>query len=169
MFTSATILFGILGLHDRAGAVMVAVFFGLSTGACKSSYRLLEVHTVSGAVVLFISDYDPPIITDVSLIPSLLAMMCKEPTELGYVACFYRHVIRKLTTYLYFSFVSWASVRMGFAFSLVAVANLIGNPIAGELLGKSTHDDKSLTWWKALVFAGVSLLFFLTLIVTRNR
>lgn len=49
---------------------------------------------------------------------------------------------------------------MGLAFSLVAVANLVGNPIAGELLGKSTHDDKSLTWWKALVFAGVSLLFF---------
>ena len=91
MFISATILFGILGLHDRAGAVMVAVFFGLSTGACKSSYRLLEVHTVSGAVVLFISDYDPPIITDVSLIPSLLAMMCKELTELGYVACCYRY------------------------------------------------------------------------------
>lgn len=46
---------------------------------------------------------------------------------------------------------------MGLAFSLVAVANLVGNPIAGELLGKAHHDDSSLTWWKALVFAGVSI------------
>ena len=48
---------------------------------------------------------------------------------------------------------------MGLAFSLVAVANLIGSPIAGELLGRSTHDDGSLTWWTALTFAGVSTLY----------
>ena len=49
---------------------------------------------------------------------------------------------------------------MGLAFSLVAVANLVGNPIAGELLGKSksTHDNGSLTWWKALALSGVSFL-----------
>ena len=53
----------------------------------------------------------------------------------------------------------FSSVRMGLAFSLVAVANLIGSPIAGELLGRSTHDDGSLTWWTALTFAGVSTLY----------
>ena len=36
MFTSTIILFGIFGVHDGPGAVVVAALFGLSTGSCKS-------------------------------------------------------------------------------------------------------------------------------------
>jgi MFS transporter, MCT family, solute carrier family 16 (monocarboxylic acid transporters), member 10 len=42
---------------------------------------------------------------------------------------------------------------MGIAFSVVAIAMLIGTPINGALLaGDQTHE---FTWWKAIVFSGV--------------
>ncbi|TFY51125.1 hypothetical protein EVJ58_g10726 [Rhodofomes roseus] len=46
------------------------------------------------------------------------------------------------------------SVKMGLAYTAVAAANLIGNLIAGALLGTSTGGP--LTWWRAIVFTGVS-------------
>ena len=165
MFTSAAILFGILDLHDGPGAVVVAALFGCSTGACKSRHSLFEVHAVWGARSLFI-DCHTPIIIDVSLVPSLLAMMCKELTDLGYAVSLYMYPMSKSSTCLLFLIVLFPSLRMGLAFSSVAVANLLGNPIAGILLGKSARDDGSLTWWRVLVFAAVSL--FYPLIVDRN-
>ncbi|KAH9829350.1 uncharacterized protein C8Q71DRAFT_408254 [Rhodofomes roseus] len=43
-------------------------------------------------------------------------------------------------------------VKMGLAYTAVAAANLIGNPIAGALLRTSTGGP--LTWWRAIVFTG---------------
>ncbi|KAH9924184.1 glycoside hydrolase superfamily [Fomitopsis serialis] len=43
-------------------------------------------------------------------------------------------------------------VKMGLAYTFVAAANLIRNPIAGALLGTST--GRPSTWWHALVFTG---------------
>ncbi|KAI0926615.1 hypothetical protein AcV7_005507 [Taiwanofungus camphoratus] len=64
-----------------------------------------------------------------SLIPSLLVTLSSTLSELG--------------------------VRMGFAYSVVAVATLTGNPIAGALLGTGRGDSQSLTWWRAIIFAGI--------------
>ncbi|KAI0080488.1 MFS general substrate transporter [Panus rudis PR-1116 ss-1] len=100
MMTSAALLFGMFGIRSGADAVVIAAIFGFSTGAY------------------------------ISLIPSLLAMLCTDMSELG--------------------------LRMGLAFSAVAFANLIGNPIAGQLLGQGNGKSRSLTWWKALVFGGVN-------------
>lgn len=47
---------------------------------------------------------------------------------------------------------------MGLAFTVVGVAMLTGNPIAGALVGTGDA-GASLTWWRAIVFAGVR--FFL--------
>lgn len=47
------------------------------------------------------------------------------------------------------------SVRMGFAFSVVALATLTGNPMAGAILGVGQEGRQNLTWWAAIVFAGV--------------
>ncbi|KAH9920355.1 major facilitator superfamily domain-containing protein [Fomitopsis serialis] len=71
----------------------------------------------------------------ISLIPTLLVQLCRNMGELG--------------------------VKMGLAYSVVAAANLIGNPIAGALLGTNTGGP--LTWWRALVFTGVSGAFSLPL------
>ncbi|KAI0752945.1 major facilitator superfamily domain-containing protein [Daedaleopsis nitida] len=73
----------------------------------------------------------------VSLIPPLLGMLCTDLSELG--------------------------LRMGLAFSLVGVSNLLGTPIFGALLSTgdgrtATGADDPLVWWKALVFAGVCIV-----------
>ncbi|KZT01573.1 MFS general substrate transporter [Laetiporus sulphureus 93-53] len=65
----------------------------------------------------------------ISLIPSLLVQLCNSMSELG--------------------------VKMGLAYTVVAVANLTGNPIAGALLGTGRNDATFLMWWRALVFTGV--------------
>ena len=51
------------------------------------------------------------------------------------------------------------SVRIGFAFSVVALAMLTGNPIAGAILGVGREGRQNLSWWAAIVFAGVSRVF----------
>ena len=51
------------------------------------------------------------------------------------------------------------SVRIGFAFSVVALAMLTGNPIAGAILGVGREGRQNLSWWAAIVFAGVSPIF----------
>ncbi|THH29161.1 hypothetical protein EUX98_g5021 [Antrodiella citrinella] len=65
----------------------------------------------------------------ISLIPTLLATLSRDISELG--------------------------VRMGLAFTIVAIAMLTGNPIAGALLGTGQNDGGALLWWRAIVFAGV--------------
>lgn len=44
---------------------------------------------------------------------------------------------------------------MGIAFSIVALAMLTGNPIAGAILGVAKGTD-GLRWWAAITYAGVS-------------
>lgn len=85
MIMSAAVLFGIFGVHDGPGAVVVAAFFGFSTGACKSFDMRLLGHTRFRVHPAHMPDADTLCLIDISLIPSLLAMMCKELSELGYV------------------------------------------------------------------------------------
>ncbi|KAI0686578.1 major facilitator superfamily domain-containing protein [Earliella scabrosa] len=76
----------------------------------------------------------------VSLIPPLLGMLCADMSELG--------------------------LRMGLAFSIVGVSNLLGTPIFGALLDTGARRgqqddpaaDEGLMWWKALLFAGVCIV-----------
>jgi MCP family monocarboxylic acid transporter-like MFS transporter 10 len=42
---------------------------------------------------------------------------------------------------------------MGIAFSVVGIAMLIGTPIEGALLDRTTGD--TFIWWKAILFSGV--------------
>ncbi|KAI0800007.1 major facilitator superfamily domain-containing protein [Fomes fomentarius] len=93
----------------------------------------------------------------VSLIPPLLGMLSNDLSELG--------------------------LRMGLAFSIVGVSNLLGTPIFGALLNTRAHtathdsnlDSNSSTpndprvWWKALIFAGVCIVAgFLCMAVSRT-
>ncbi|GBE85712.1 Aspyridones efflux protein [Sparassis crispa] len=98
VFASATLLFSIFGATTSAGAVIVGLLFGFASGAY------------------------------ISLIPSLLGVLCRDVSELG--------------------------VRMGFAYTVVAIAMLVGNPIAGALLNADAVNVQRV-WWHALVFAGL--------------
>ncbi|CCL98733.1 uncharacterized protein FIBRA_00738 [Fibroporia radiculosa] len=78
----------------------------------------------------------------ISLIPSLLVSLCNNMGELG--------------------------IKMGCAYTVVAVAMLTGNPIAGALLGQGHGNSQSLTWWPALVFTGLcALLGLLFVFISR--
>jgi len=52
---------------------------------------------------------------------------------------------------------------MGIAFSVVAVAMLVGTPIEGALLGQNFE------WWKAIVFCGVCSFGFSPLCIRQGR
>ncbi|TCD69759.1 hypothetical protein EIP91_006295 [Steccherinum ochraceum] len=79
----------------------------------------------------------------VSLIPPLLAALSPNLNELG--------------------------LRMGFAFTVVAIAMLTGNPIAGALIGTGRTDGGDLLWWRAIVFAGVSSIGgFMFMLISRT-
>lgn len=75
----------------------------------------------------------------ISLIPSLLVSLCRNFGELG--------------------------VKMGCAYTVVAAAQLVGNPIAGALLGGSAP----LKWWRAILFTGLcALVGLLCMTVSRT-
>ncbi|PCH37601.1 MFS general substrate transporter [Wolfiporia cocos MD-104 SS10] len=69
----------------------------------------------------------------ISLIPSLLVALCNNLGELG--------------------------VKMGLAYTAVALAMLVGTPIAGALLGtaRASAGAQGLLWWRAIIFTGVRL------------
>ena len=69
--------------------------------------------------------------------------LTSDPGELGYV---YIYVTSKQRCYI------TSSVRMGIAFSIVAVSLLGGTPIEGVLLG--THGE-NFAWASPIIFCGV--------------
>jgi len=95
IFMSAVTLFGLIGADNAGSIYVLAVLFGFSSGAY------------------------------VSLIPSLLATLCRHMGEIG--------------------------IRIGIAFSVVAVAMLIGTPVNGAILGRVY------TWTSAIIFSGICI------------
>ncbi|EGO00981.1 hypothetical protein SERLA73DRAFT_105481 [Serpula lacrymans var. lacrymans S7.3] len=103
IFMSAVTLFGLIGANNTGSVYALAVLFGFSSGAY------------------------------VSLIPSLLATLCRHMGEIG--------------------------IRIGIAFSVVAVAMLIGTPVNGAILGRAY------SWNSAIIFSGICISAGLILMV----
>jgi len=120
-------------LADKAGAYNVLLPSILGCGAVL--FGLFGIHNFTGVVVfgVLFGFFSGAYI---SLIPPLLVTLCRDLNELG--------------------------VRIGFAFSVVSIAQLVGSPIGGALLGSGRNSDDDLTWWKAMLFAGVCIFSGLT-------
>jgi len=122
---------------DKMGVYNVILPSILGCGAVL--FGLFGVHNFAGVVVfgLLFGFFSGAYI---SLIPPLLIALCRDLNELG--------------------------VRIGFAFSVVSIAQLVGSPIGGALLGRGQSSDDDLAWWRALLFAGVCIfsgLAFMTI------
>ncbi|KAF8063586.1 major facilitator superfamily domain-containing protein [Lyophyllum atratum] len=95
-FACAALVLAILGVHNAAGGIVVALLYGAMNGA------------------------------HISVTPVLLSDISTHVGEVG--------------------------IRLGFYFTMQAVAALFGQPISGALL------TSKFIWWRSTVFAGVCLI-----------
>jgi len=138
LFTSSMLVFVILAIHTPNGMTCFALLYGFWSGSCMFDL-------VSSRLKLLKSDH-----LDVSLIPSLLVQLTLEPRELGYV-----YITSSKWHYRIDILIS--SIRMGVAFSIVAVSLLGGTPIEGVLL--RMHGEY-FEWASPTIFCGVRRMYF---------
>ncbi|EJU01034.1 MFS general substrate transporter [Dacryopinax primogenitus] len=119
-------------LADRFGILQVMIPTVFLSGAIV--FAMFGVKSV-GAVVIFCIMYGFSSGAVVSLLAPLMAALSDHFWEMG--------------------------MRMGFAFSLIGIAALIGTPIDGALIGNGPVFD----WWKAEIFSGIVMLAGCALLV----
>jgi len=109
-------------LADRLGVYNIILTTLYSSAVLL--FTIFRIDTSAGIVVMT-SLYGFMSGAYVSLVPSLLSQLSTHSGEIG--------------------------IRMGFAFSIVGVAMLVGNPIIGALLGHNSNYQ----WSRAIVFSGI--------------
>ncbi|KAJ7594143.1 major facilitator superfamily domain-containing protein [Mycena floridula] len=92
-------------------------------------FCVFAIHTFAG-VAVFAAVIGALSGSYFSLVPSLVGQLSRHVGEMG--------------------------TRMGVAFTLVGISSLIGTPIEGALLHH--NGQTSYTWWKSIVFCGVSVM-----------